>query len=157
MSGGKRRSQSSAANGNPLILWHLGESGARRFLQLQRLIPGITRKMLTQRLREPERDGILAHKIFNEMPPHVEYSLTKYASTLRPLLPAVDDRGADPVPRLAQRRVGQPDEEQPDQAVLDVGLYLDRMSLHPDQGHRVGAGQRHQPTPRTCSMVKPSA
>jgi DNA-binding HxlR family transcriptional regulator len=83
----KRRSQSSAANGNPLILWHLGEDNVCRFLELQRLIPGITCKMLTQRLREPERDGIVARKIFNEMPPHVECSLTKYASTLRPLLP----------------------------------------------------------------------
>src|SRR6266496_2106184 len=34
----------------PLILWHLGEGGVRRFLELQRMIPGITRKMLTQHL-----------------------------------------------------------------------------------------------------------
>jgi DNA-binding HxlR family transcriptional regulator len=69
---------------DPLASWR----GQRvSFLELQRLIPGITCKMLTQRLREPERDGIVARKIFNEMPPHVEYSLTKYASTLQPLLP----------------------------------------------------------------------
>ena len=90
----KRRSQSSAANGNPLILWHLGESGVRRFLELQRLIPGITRKMLTQHLRELERDGIFARKIFNEMPPRVEYSLTKYGSALRPLLSRPCDWGS---------------------------------------------------------------
>jgi DNA-binding HxlR family transcriptional regulator len=70
----------------PLILWHLGEGGVRRFLQLQRMIPGITRKMLTQHLRELERDGVVARKIFNEMPLRVEYSLTKYGQTLRPLL-----------------------------------------------------------------------
>ena len=58
----------------PLILWHLGEGGVRRFLELQRLIPGITRKMLTQHLRELERDGVVARKIFNEMPLRVEYS-----------------------------------------------------------------------------------
>jgi DNA-binding HxlR family transcriptional regulator len=75
----------------PLILWHLGESGARRFLELQRLIPGITRKMLTQHLRELEGDGVVARKMFNEMPPHVEYSLTEYGQTLRPLLRALCD------------------------------------------------------------------
>ena len=62
-------------------------------------------------------------------------------------LAAGDDRRADPVLRLAQRRVGQADEEQPDQAVLDVGLDLDRMALHPDQGHRVGTGQCHVSRP----------
>jgi DNA-binding HxlR family transcriptional regulator len=78
----------------PLILWHLGESGVRRFLELHRIISGITRKMLTQHLRELERDGIVARKIFNELPPHVEYSLTKYGQTLRPLLRALCDWGS---------------------------------------------------------------
>jgi DNA-binding HxlR family transcriptional regulator len=78
----------------PLILWHLGEGGVRRFLELQRLIPGITRKMLTQHLRELERDGVVARKIFNEMPLRVEYSLTKYGQTLRPLLRALCDWGS---------------------------------------------------------------
>ncbi len=73
----------------PLILWHLGEGGVRRFLELQRMIPGITRKMLTQHLRELERDGIVARKLFREMPLRVEYSLTKYGQTLRPLLRAL--------------------------------------------------------------------
>src|SRR5215470_2599670 len=73
----------------PLILWHLYEGGVRRFLELQRLIPGITRKMLTQHLRELEQDGVVARKSFNEMPLRVEYSLTKYGQTLRPLLRAL--------------------------------------------------------------------
>jgi DNA-binding HxlR family transcriptional regulator len=77
----------------PLILWHLGE-GVRRFSELQRLIPGITRKILTQHLRELERDGIVARRIFNEMPPRVEYSLAKYGSTWRPLLRALCDWGS---------------------------------------------------------------
>jgi len=77
----------------PLILWHLGEDICR-FSELQRLIPGITRKMLTQHLRELERDGIVARKTFNEMPPRVEYSLTEYGSSLRPLLRALCDWGS---------------------------------------------------------------
>jgi DNA-binding HxlR family transcriptional regulator len=47
----------------PLILWRLSEDGVHRFLELQRTIPGLTRKMLTQHLRELERDGIVARKI----------------------------------------------------------------------------------------------
>jgi DNA-binding HxlR family transcriptional regulator len=78
----------------PLILWQLGEGGVRRFLELQRMIPGITRKMLTQHLRELERDGIVARHIFDEMPLRVEYSLTKYGQTLRPLLRVLCDWGS---------------------------------------------------------------
>jgi len=78
----------------PLILWHLSDGGVRRFLELQRTIPGITRKMLTQHLRELERDGIVARQIFDEMPLRVEYSLTKYGLTLRPLMRVLCDWGA---------------------------------------------------------------
>jgi DNA-binding HxlR family transcriptional regulator len=78
----------------PLILWHLGEGGVRRFLELQRTIPGITRKMLTQHLRELERDGVVSRQIFDEMPLRVEYSLTKYGQTLRPLLRVLCDWGS---------------------------------------------------------------
>jgi DNA-binding HxlR family transcriptional regulator len=78
----------------PLILWHLSEGGVRRFLELQRIIPGITRKMLTQHLRELERDGVVARQIFDEMPLRVEYSLTKYGQTLRPLMRVLCDWGS---------------------------------------------------------------
>jgi DNA-binding HxlR family transcriptional regulator len=78
----------------PLILWHLYEGGVRRFLELQRLIPGITRKVLTQHLRERERHGVVARQIFDEMPLRVEYSLTKYGRTLRPLMRVLSDWGS---------------------------------------------------------------
>jgi len=78
----------------PLILWHLYEGGVRRFLELQRLIPGITRKMLTQHLRELERDGVVARQVFDEKPLRVEYSLTKYGRTLRPLMRVLSDWGS---------------------------------------------------------------
>jgi DNA-binding HxlR family transcriptional regulator len=78
----------------PLILWHLYEGGVCRFLELQRMIPGITRKMLTQHLRELERDGIVARQIFDEMPVRVEYSLTKYGQTLRPLMRVLSNWGS---------------------------------------------------------------
>jgi len=86
----------------PLILWHLYKGGVRRFLALQRNIPGITRKMLTQHLRELERDGVVARKIFNEMPLRVEYSLTKYGRTLRPLMYVLADWGSKHEARVAK-------------------------------------------------------
>jgi DNA-binding HxlR family transcriptional regulator len=86
----------------PLILWHLSEGGVRRFLELQRMIPGITRKMLTQHLRELERDGVVARQIFDEMPLRVEYSLTKYGQTLRPLMRVLCDWGSKHESHLAR-------------------------------------------------------
>ena len=56
----------------PSLLFHL-EGHTRRFCELQRLIPGLTKKMLTQHLRELERDGIIRRKVYAEVPPRVEY------------------------------------------------------------------------------------
>jgi len=69
----------------PLILFYL-EGGTRRFSALQRLIPGMTKKMLTQHLRELERDEIIRRKVYAEVPPRVEYSLTKHGESLKPIL-----------------------------------------------------------------------
>ncbi len=68
-----------------LILWHLQE-GTKRFGQLKRIIPGVTQKMLTSQLRELEADGLIHREVFAQVPPKVEYSLTQYGETLRPLL-----------------------------------------------------------------------
>jgi DNA-binding HxlR family transcriptional regulator len=69
----------------PLILFYL-EGGTRRFGELQRLIPGLTKKMLTQHLRDLERDQIIHRKVYAEVPPKVEYSLTKHGESLKPIL-----------------------------------------------------------------------
>jgi DNA-binding HxlR family transcriptional regulator len=68
-----------------LILFYL-EGGTRRFGELQRLIPGLTKKMLTQHLRELERDEIIHRKVYAEVPPKVEYSLTRHGASLKPIL-----------------------------------------------------------------------
>jgi DNA-binding HxlR family transcriptional regulator len=65
----------------------------RRFGELYKAIPGITQKMLTQQLREMERDGILNRKLFAEVPPRVEYSLTRYGRSLKPILNAMHHWG----------------------------------------------------------------
>jgi DNA-binding HxlR family transcriptional regulator len=69
----------------PWLIFHL-EGRTRRFSELQRLIPGLTKKMLTQHLRELERDGIVQRKAYVEVPPRVEYSLTRHGDSLKPIL-----------------------------------------------------------------------
>lgn len=71
-----------------LIVWHL-MNGSLRFSQLQSLIPNATPKMLTQQLRELEKDGLLKRKVYPVVPPKVEYSLTRLGRTLEPALQAM--------------------------------------------------------------------
>ena len=69
----------------PSILYYL-QNRVRRFSELQKLLAGPTKKMLTQQLRELERDNIIHRKVYAEVPPRVEYSLTKHGKSLRPIL-----------------------------------------------------------------------
>jgi DNA-binding HxlR family transcriptional regulator len=64
-------------------------AGTHRFGQLRREIEGISPKVLTQKLRELERDGIIARKVYASVPPKVEYSITPLGKTLIGLLDAV--------------------------------------------------------------------
>ena len=64
-----------------LILWPLC-SGARRFGELRREVPGISEKMLIQQLKEMEADGVVRRKDYKEVPPRVEYSLTSFGRSL---------------------------------------------------------------------------
>lgn len=57
-----------------------------RFSELQRSILKITQKMLTEQLRELERDGLVARKVYPQVPPKVEYSITDHGKTLLPVL-----------------------------------------------------------------------
>jgi DNA-binding HxlR family transcriptional regulator len=72
----------------PIIL-HILSEGTMRFGEIKRLIPPVSQKMLTQQLRELEADGIVHRKVFAEVPPRVEYSLTKRGETLKPVLQAL--------------------------------------------------------------------
>src|SRR4051812_19898874 len=67
------------------ILYHLS-ARTRRFSELRRDLNGVTQKMLTQQLRELERDGIVHRKIYPQVPPKVEYSLTAHGKTLLPVV-----------------------------------------------------------------------
>ena len=74
------------------ILFHLSE-GQCRFNELRRRIPAITQRMLTQQLRELERDGLVIREQFNEIPPRVEYSLSKIGHSLEPIFLAIEQWG----------------------------------------------------------------
>lgn len=71
-----------------LILWKL-ISGPMRFSELRRAVPAATPKMLTQQLRELEGDGLIHREIFPVIPPRVEYSLTEFGLSIRPVLEAM--------------------------------------------------------------------
>lgn len=64
-----------------------------RFSRLQKLLPGVTQKMLTQQLRELEEAGLVARRIYAEVPPRVEYRLTAHGQTLQPVIDSLTDWG----------------------------------------------------------------
>jgi DNA-binding HxlR family transcriptional regulator len=76
-----------------VILWHLRDQ-IRRFGELKKMIPGITQKMLAQQLREMERDGIIKRKVYPQIPPKVEYSLTDCGKSLCPILEMMAEWGS---------------------------------------------------------------
>lgn len=78
----------------PIILCHLG-NGPIRPSELRKKIPTITQKMLTQQLRELEQDSIVHRKIYNQVPPKVEYSLTEEGKSLREILVAMSVWGEE--------------------------------------------------------------
>ena len=81
------------AKWKPSILFHLEAEGILRFNELRRRVSGVTQRMLTHQLRELERDGLVDRQHFPEIPPRVEYSLTKLGKTIGPLGKAIDQWG----------------------------------------------------------------
>ena len=76
-----------------VILLNLS-TGVKRYGELKRLLPAATDKMLTQQLRELEKDGIILRKVYPQVPPKVEYSLTERGETIKPLLELMQDWGS---------------------------------------------------------------
>lgn len=82
-----------------VVLWYLRKN-TKRFAELRHHIPDITEKMLTTQLRELERDGIVKRKVFAQVPPRVEYSLTAYGKTLLPLIDLIGSWGREHTARF---------------------------------------------------------
>lgn len=76
-----------------LVLGHLLGRPVR-FNALHRLLRGISHRTLVRQLRELQRDGIIDRRVFPEIPPRVEYSLTRLGGTLRPVLQAMHRWGS---------------------------------------------------------------
>lgn len=69
-----------------IIIYYLETEGILRFSEISRLLPKITHKVLTTQIRELEEDGIVQRKVFPEVPPRVEYSLTSLGESLMPIV-----------------------------------------------------------------------
>ena len=85
-----------------VILWHLWHD-TRRFSELKRAIAGITQRMLTQQLRELERDGVVSRKVYAQVPPRVEYGMTEFGRTLEPILRLMCKWGEEHARRVNNR------------------------------------------------------
>lgn len=87
-----------------VILFRLSE-GTLRFNELRRLLPNTTQRMVTNQLRELERDGMINRKVYAQVPPKVEYSLTELGRTLEPLLANLWDWGKTQIlPRMLEEK-----------------------------------------------------
>src|SRR6202171_3661477 len=69
-----------------VIIFHLFARGTLRFSELERAIPDVSQKMLIQQLRELERDGIVSRRVYPQVPPKVEFGLTKGGQAMCPAL-----------------------------------------------------------------------
>lgn len=86
-----------------IIVFHLLTGSPRRFNEFRRLMPMITQRMLTLQLRELEQDGIVHREVYREVPPRVEYSLTPFGLTLKPIILQVWEWGKTYEARLAEQ------------------------------------------------------
>ena len=68
-------------------------TGTKRFGELQRLVGGVSQKVLTNNLRQMEESGLINRKVFAEVPPRVEYSLTNLGYSLKPILDSMVNWG----------------------------------------------------------------
>lgn len=91
-----------------VILYHL-QSGTQRFGELRRRMPGITQRMLTKQLRALEEDKLLIRKVYAEVPPRVEYTLSELGESLRPVIDILKAWGESHQQRLSCARA--PDAE----------------------------------------------
>lgn len=86
-----------------LILWSILNK-TLRFSELRRAVPCATPKMLTQQLRDLEKDGLVNRKVFPVVPPKVEYSLTDFGRSMKPVLEAMYSWGSEYLQQKASPR-----------------------------------------------------
>ncbi|AIQ29511.1 MULTISPECIES: winged helix-turn-helix transcriptional regulator [Paenibacillus] len=84
----------------PVILLQLMNKGTMRFGELQKSIPDINKKMLTQQLRELEYNDIVHREVYNQIPPKVEYSISEYGKGLSSVLQVLNDWGVSHIEHM---------------------------------------------------------
>jgi DNA-binding HxlR family transcriptional regulator len=75
----------------PIILLYLMSVETMRYSEFKKALVGITPKMLTSQLRELEEEGLISRTVYPQVPPKVEYSITEYGMTLKPILDAMHE------------------------------------------------------------------
>lgn len=78
-----------------VILWHLSQNKVIRFNELLRMLPGISKGILTRQLRELEEDELVHREVYKVVPPKVEYSLTEQGQKFIPVLELMQVWGKD--------------------------------------------------------------
>ncbi|MGP4049692.1 winged helix-turn-helix transcriptional regulator [Streptomyces sp. 2A115] len=86
------------------ILWSLHTHGRQRFVELERRITRITPKVLTQRLRQLERDGLVVRTYHPEVPPRVEYEISELGRSLAPLFAHLTEWAAENLAKVERAR-----------------------------------------------------
>jgi DNA-binding HxlR family transcriptional regulator len=76
-----------------VIMYHLIKDQTLRFGQIRKKLPDVTQRMLTKQLRELEDSGVVHRKVYPEVPPKVEYSLTELGMSLVPVVKALETWG----------------------------------------------------------------
>ena len=87
----------------PEIIYFLNIS-PRRFNELRKLIPGVTQRMLTQQLRELERDGIINRKQYLEIPPKVVYSMSELGLSIIPIFNRLEEWNSENIKKVEKAR-----------------------------------------------------
>lgn len=98
------------------VLWTLHTFGRQRFVELQRRIDSITPKVLTQRLRQLERDGLIRRYQYAEVPPRVEYEITDLGASLAPLFAQLTGWGMANADAVERSRIDYDAEPAPSRA-----------------------------------------
>lgn len=94
-----------------VILFHLLD-GTARFNEIRRRIPEVTQRMLTNQLRELEADGLIERKVYPQVPPKVEYSLSPLGQSLEPVLLALKVWGDANIGLFTSQTDGKPQNEE---------------------------------------------
>lgn len=93
-----------------VILYQLMD-GTLRFNEIRRRLANVTPRMLTNQLRELEEDGLITRKVYAQVPPKVEYSLSALGLTMQPILAALKAWGDDNIGLYGKPKVQQPVQE----------------------------------------------